>query len=164
MLTVIQHASICSKMVALNTPSAEKKDTKNKYSANKFSIATLLFLATMGGAQLCCLENRIGSFEPGKSFDALFVSSDPREGNPAMWVDIEKREDRDARVKDLEKAKKDLDAQLERFLFGGDDRNILEVLVQGKVIGGFRFNKSFHRENQESLSQLLDILKTKVAV
>lgn len=142
MLTVIQHASMCSKMVAMNAPSAANEDVKNKYSANQLSIATLLYLATMGGAQLCCLEDRIGSFAPGKSFDALVVSTHPEHGNLSVWGTSEEHEDRNMEAIDLEKARKDLDAHLERFLFGGDDRNIIKVLVQGKLIGGTQFKNS----------------------
>lgn len=72
-LNAIQNASIAAKVVTMN---AEKylhtgtHDTGNL--ANRpLSIATLLYLATLGGAKVCDLDERVGSFAPGKSFDAL---------------------------------------------------------------------------------------------
>lgn len=100
-----------------------------KFTNRSFSVATLLYLATLGGAQVCDLDRRVGSFAPGKSFDALLVSVRHDAGNPALWEpDLGSSEGRDA-----------LDAMLERFLFCGDDRNISRVYVQGRLIGGTSF-------------------------
>lgn len=44
-------------------------------------------------------------------------------GNPGVWYESEMG----------------LDEMVERFLFGGDDRNITEVYVQGRLIGGRNF-------------------------
>ena len=80
------------------------------------------------------MEDKIGSFAPGKSFDALMVSVRPETGNPAIWsLPGEFSHNRDETVAD---ARKRINALLERFLFGGDDRNLLKVFVQGKCIGG----------------------------
>ena len=75
------------------------------------------------------MEDRIGSFAPGKAFDALLVSV--QTGNPGLWgVDL----DEELQVKHAES--KTLEVWLERFLFTGDDRNIRRVYVQGRWIGG----------------------------
>ncbi|KAI5124565.1 hypothetical protein M0805_003085 [Coniferiporia weirii] len=138
-LTVIQHASICSKMIAVQSAIATPPSDARPVFANKqLSIATLLYLATMGGASLCCMADKIGSFVPGKCFDALLVSTRPETGNPAIWS-VQKEYlgvDNGASHYDREKARKELDELLERFLFGGDNRNILKVFVQGNCIGG----------------------------
>jgi guanine deaminase len=97
----------------------------------QFSLATLLHLATLGGAQVCGLEDRVGTFAPGKAFDALLVSVRSNAGNPALWgVDL----DQALQVEHAEDAQ--LEMWLERFLFTGDDRNIRRVYVQGRWIGG----------------------------
>lgn len=131
-------ASIASKMLAIqadassNSAEAERRDHcdrshKERFADKKLDVATLLYLATKGGAEVCCLQDRIGSFEPGKAFDALIVSVRSESGNPAMWShDLER---------DLSSETK-LQQWLERFLFCGDDRNIRKVVVQGAVIGG----------------------------
>ena len=101
------------------------------YADRQLPLATLLHLATLGGAQVCGLEDRIGSFAPGKSFDALVVSVHGDAGNLGLWgADM----DKELHVK-LPKSK-EIDVWLERFLFTGDDRNIKRVYVQGRWIGG----------------------------
>jgi len=80
---------------------------------------------------VCCLENQIGDFKEGKSFDALIVSVRDEVGNPGLWgIQSDNPSDQ----------KKSLELWLERFLFCGDDRNIRRVYVQGRLVGG----KSFH--------------------
>ncbi|KAI9509346.1 guanine deaminase [Russula earlei] len=128
-LTAIQQASIASKVLAMQAPIASSGPTR--YAGHHLPLATLLHLATLGGAQVCGLENRIGSFAPGKAFDALLVSVRGDAANPGLWgVDL---------VKELHAEpadKEQLDTWLERFLFTGDDRNIKRVYVQGRWIGG----------------------------
>ncbi|KAG2158465.1 uncharacterized protein EDB93DRAFT_1246310 [Suillus bovinus] len=164
-LTEIRHASIASKMLAIqaddkkckcdgghsessssgeedshsrsrrghNQDSDEKRSVR--FTNQKLSIATLLYLATLGGAGVCCLQDRIGSFEQGKAFDALLVSiREDDTGNPAVWG---YNPDRDlTHGVTAQSADKNLIEWLERFLFCGDDRNIKKVIVQGRTIGG----------------------------
>lgn len=84
---------------------------------------------------MCCLDDRIGSFAAGKSFDALLVNVSESAGNPALWSGMDDTEAGTASPKER------LDSMLERFLFCGDDRNIQKVFVQGRVIGGKRFTQ-----------------------
>ena len=127
-LTEIRHASIASKVRPMMDAIANKPISSSTFtSARGLSVATLLYLATLGGASLCNLENDIGSFAPGKQFDALYVSL--REGgNPAVWFEEDKDES--------------LEQQLERFLFGGDNRNIRKVWVSGRLVGGVDLDAS----------------------
>lgn len=103
----------------------------NKFANRQFTVATLLYLATMGGAEVCDIDKKVGSFAPGKSFDALIVDTRSSAGTPGLWFpeDDMQRMDKTA-----------LEGLLERFLFCGDDRNISSVYVQGRFIGGKSFN------------------------
>ncbi|KAH8117386.1 guanine deaminase [Phellopilus nigrolimitatus] len=139
-LTVIQLASICSKMVAVQSSAspAPPFDAQSQFANKQLPLATLLYLSTMGGASLCCMADKIGSFAPGKSFDALIISTRPETRNPAVWSlsdDVFETKNT-TKVFDDEKARNKIDRLLERFLFGGDDRNIMKVFVQGNCIGG----------------------------
>ncbi|EMD38285.1 hypothetical protein CERSUDRAFT_113456 [Gelatoporia subvermispora B] len=142
-LTAVQHASICSKVVALESSADSSASGTDKFASRQLPVATLLHLATLGGAQVCNLEKRIGSLEPGKAFDALVVSVRSDAGNPGIWgFDLDQdfgldhvEGDRGRRKTE----KKELEAMLERFLFCGDDRNIRRVYVQGRSIGGKEF-------------------------
>ncbi|KAF3019230.1 hypothetical protein E8E14_001544 [Neopestalotiopsis sp. 37M] len=79
-------------------------------------LAEIFFLATLGGAQVCCLEDKIGNFAVGKHFDALLINS-ARPGNMTML------EDWDATRTIFDK-----------FIMTGDDRNIELVFVDGRRV------------------------------
>ena len=131
-LSTIQHASIASKMIAVQAAANSDKQS-GRFTNQRLSIATLLYLATLGGAHLCCLQDRIGSFAKGKAFDALLVSVRHETGNPAVWGYNPRRDVTEDTSQDADKSLKEW---LERFLFCGDDRNIKRVIVQGRMIGG----------------------------
>jgi len=129
LLTTIQHASIASKVVASqSSPTTPTETTTAQFSNRQLSVATLLYLATLGGAQVCDLQAQVGSFAPGKSFDALFVSVRDNIDNPNVWG-----------VNSENGAEFTLESMLETFLFCGNDRNITRVYVQGRLIGGKAF-------------------------
>jgi guanine deaminase len=125
---------MCAKTRALQAPVLQALQAPAPAPAGSFArkqlpVAALLHLATLGGARVCALEDRVGSLAPGKAFDALLVSVRAGCGNPAVWgpdLDEELGVGRTQTLKDM----------LERFLFGGDDRNIRKVFVQGRCIGG----------------------------
>ncbi|KAG8840428.1 hypothetical protein FRB91_006105, partial [Serendipita sp. 411] len=139
-LKTIQDACVTSKMVSLFTSPGRRTQLAQaeghehrvmRFEGKHLPIATLLFLATLGGAEVCCLQEKVGNFVVGKEFDALVVSV-PGEGgrqrdeicsggNPGVWYHPED----------------DLPTLLERFLFGGDDRNIKEVYVSGRAVSGW---------------------------
>ncbi|KAI5899576.1 guanine deaminase [Schizophyllum commune H4-8] len=121
-LNAVQNASIASKVIAMRAPGAASPTT---FANRQLSVNTLLYLATLGGAQVCALDAHIGNFAPGKAFDALLVNCRNDSGNPNLWG-----VDPDIHVGD------NLMGLLERFLFCGDDRNISAVYVQGRLIGG----------------------------
>lgn len=83
-LSEVQHASMASKVLqftnaaTITTPS---KAEDSKFENKQLPIPTLLYLATLGGASLCRMEKHIGSFAPGKSFDALVVSPSSTSGS-----------------------------------------------------------------------------------
>lgn len=136
-LTAIQHASIASKVRSFNkNPNPPKSVHPVSFADKQLPIATLLFLATLGGAQVCCLDQKVGNFAAGKLFDALIVDIRKEAGNPALWSGMEEGESGSTRSRET------LEGMLERFLFCGDDRNISKVYVQGRCIGGNQTSQS----------------------
>ena len=156
-LTTIQHASIAAKVLAFTSPT--KSPNLDSFASKPLSIPTLFWLATLGGAQVCNLENKIGSLEVGKSFDAIVVNIRNTSGSPIhphnlnIWgvgddedlgIETRRRKDDDSLVEGDAKAdatveerlREELDAMFERFLFCGDDRNLRRVYVQGRWVGG----------------------------
>ncbi|WQF78946.1 Putative metal-dependent hydrolase, composite domain superfamily, guanine deaminase [Colletotrichum destructivum] len=83
------------------------------------SLDEVFYLSTLGGASVCCLEDKIGNFAVGKEFDAIWVTCPLDETFGVMTV----REETD-NVRTL----------FEKFLMTGDDRNIARVYVQGKLV------------------------------
>jgi guanine deaminase len=87
-----------------------------------------LWLGTMGGAKALGMEGMVGSFAVGKEFDALVVDCgleevfDMFEGTPGV-PEITDAVDRVLQL-------------VEKFVHLGDDRNLMQVYVQGKMVGG----------------------------
>ncbi|OJJ43937.1 hypothetical protein ASPZODRAFT_18716 [Penicilliopsis zonata CBS 506.65] len=76
------------------------------------------FLATLGGAQVCGLDGKIGNFAVGKEFDALEIHTG--EGVRGVMSPVE---DEDS-----------IEVIFEKFLMTGDDRNIAKVYVRGRSV------------------------------
>ncbi|XP_030023045.1 guanine deaminase [Manduca sexta] len=81
------------------------------------------YLATLGGAKALRLEDKIGSFEVGKEFDALLVDVYAENG-PIDKYDFEVEQNTEECATSL----------LQRFIYMGDDRNIVQVYVKGKRV------------------------------
>ncbi|KZW04341.1 guanine deaminase [Exidia glandulosa HHB12029] len=132
MLDAVRHASFCSKLVAMEH--ARKENSTLPVANGKpaplgnrqLPLETLLFLATLGGAEVCNLASEVGNLVPGKSFDALVVSLRPETRNPNVWVEGD----------ELQRSEESLQILLEKFLLCGDDRNIRAVYVAGRLAGG----------------------------
>ena len=92
-------ASTCSKTIIFHERNQPKNENKSSskvvnadgisrpsgfFASTHLSVETLFYLATLGGAQVCNLEDRIGNFVVGKEFDALLVQTGQKE--PAFGV------------------------------------------------------------------------------
>lgn len=91
-----------------------------KNEDNPISLAEAFYLATIGGAQLLGLENKIGNFMEGKEFDALLID---------FSQIINKNDDKYQLDDDYS-----LGEIFEKFIYLGDNRNIEEIYVKGTRI------------------------------
>ncbi|KAF9209400.1 hypothetical protein BGZ49_004705 [Haplosporangium sp. Z 27] len=87
-----------------------------KTPEKSLSIPELFYLATMGGARVMELSDKIGNFEVGKEFDAILV-------NTAVA-----RSPLDIFTHDT------IQTKFEKYLFVGDDRNNEKIFVQGREV------------------------------
>src|ERR1700753_3993431 len=71
-LNTVQNAAIAAKVVAFTSPAS--RNPNNTFASKPLPVATLFWLATLGGAEVCNLEHKIGSLEVGKAFDAIVVN------------------------------------------------------------------------------------------
>ena len=69
-----RQASNVSRHVCMKS-TLETKDTP------QLALAEILYLATMGGAEVCALQDRVGNFVVGKEFDALLIDPGVEGGN-----------------------------------------------------------------------------------
>ncbi|KAI0179600.1 guanine deaminase [Hypoxylon sp. FL1284] len=99
---------------AVIASNAQEVISKGKDKA--LSLEEVFYLATMGGARVCCLEDDIGNFTVGKQFDAIWVTT---ESTGVMTV----REEEDS-----------MRTLFEKFIMTGDDRNIWRVYVRGRLV------------------------------
>jgi len=75
-------------------------------------------LATIGGAEVLGLDDKIGNFLPGKCFDALVINPDSKD-SPFDTFEMDQFSD-----------------VFQKFIFLGDDRNISAIFVDGNLIKG----------------------------
>ncbi|KAI1177887.1 hypothetical protein F4777DRAFT_540726 [Nemania sp. FL0916] len=82
------------------------------------SIEEVFYLATLGGARVCCLDEKIGNFAVGKEFDALLIDS--KSAKPGVMTILEEHD-----------ATRTI---FDKFIMTGDDRNIKQVFVRGRQV------------------------------
>ncbi|XP_063832396.1 guanine deaminase [Ostrinia nubilalis] len=81
------------------------------------------YLATLGGAKALKLDHKVGSFEVGKEFDALLIDPYAFDG-PIDKHDYCISSSKEERAVTL----------LQKFIYLGDDRNIVQVYVKGQKV------------------------------
>jgi len=81
------------------------------------SLYECFYLATLGGAKVCNVADKVGTFEVGKEFDALEITTLLEDGQSTPIEDDDS-----------------VDMIFEKFLMTGDDRNIAKVFVRGRSI------------------------------
>jgi guanine deaminase len=95
------------------------QQTKTEGRDPALSLSECFFLATLGGAQVCGLDDRIGNFAVGKEFDALEIHTLDLD-RPGVMCLVEEEDT--------------IDVIFEKFLMTGDDRNIARVYVSGRSV------------------------------
>ena len=107
--------------------------SESRYAGKALSIPTLFYLATLGGATIARLDDRVGNFSKGKEFDALLVSTG---SSPGMFVFPDaSHTSPGSKIGSKERLK----VLFEKWLFTSDDRDLHSVFVQGRKAGGTSF-------------------------
>ncbi|KAI1750509.1 hypothetical protein F4782DRAFT_246742 [Xylaria castorea] len=94
------------------------KEVMSQGKDEGLSIDEVFYLATLGGARVCCLEEKIGNFATGKEFDALLIDS--KSSKPGIMTMIEEQDN--------------MKTIFDKFIMTGDDRNIKKVFVRGRQV------------------------------
>ena len=74
-----------------------------------------LALATRGSARACHVQDRVGGFDVGKQFDALRVRMSNYYDTQLMGFET-------------------MEDMIQKFVFVGNDRNVVQVYVQGRCV------------------------------
>ncbi|KAE9016982.1 Guanine deaminase [Phytophthora fragariae] len=119
MLDAIRQAVIASKLVAIGNGSSGDEDSEGPQEES-LSYAEAFHLATVGSAEALGLGDTVGNFMVGKAFDALVIDS------YAPNSPIDEAHD------PVEAA--DVLHTFQKFLFLGDDRNIVSIFVGGRQV------------------------------
>ncbi|RMZ95630.1 guanine deaminase [Brachionus plicatilis] len=90
-----------------------------KSDEEPIGLSEAFYLATIGGAQLLGLEEKIGNFSEGKEFDALLID---------FSNIIHKNDDHHEPNFSDDHSLREI---FEKFIYLGDDRNIKEIYVKG---------------------------------
>ena len=101
---------------------------KTGQDRNVLGFNEILYLATMGGAEVVGLKDKVGNFEIGKQLDALLVDvKDVISVDSSVWEDDS-----------IEGA----EVMVKKWVFCGDDRTIKKVYVDGRLVSGTEFTSS----------------------
>lgn len=97
------------------------REMMTKGKDESLSLAECFYMATLGGARVCGLEQEVGNFAVGKQFDALYIqmaSVDDTSDFGSTGVEIGDG----------------MGTVFEKFMMTADDRNIVQVYVKGRKV------------------------------
>jgi guanine deaminase len=122
-MDVSQHLNFIKKQDIQGTGKVPPNEANSAYVPINYKQA--LFLATLGGAQTCAIDQKVGNFVKGKDFDALLI--DVYAGSVDKFnIPTKVTEKLTPEDKFLQK--------IQKFVYVGDDRNITGVYVKGTQI------------------------------
>ncbi|KAF5304827.1 hypothetical protein FQR65_LT07844 [Abscondita terminalis] len=88
----------------------------NDRNRKPISCYDTFYMATLGGAKALSIDKVVGNFKVGKDFDALIVDMNVKNGNSSCILPYDPFE------------------LLQKFIYLGDDRNIVSVFVAGRNV------------------------------
>ncbi|KAG0676931.1 hypothetical protein C6P40_001163 [Pichia californica] len=119
-LEVAKHALLVSRHLVMKT-----KDDNEKLTSND-----VFYLATMGGAKVLNIEDKVGCFKKGLKFDAQLINLNAKDSN----IDIFEFQNPMWNTLPINDSKKKFADLLDKWLFNGDNRNIEKVYVNGRNV------------------------------
>ncbi|CEP63204.1 guanine deaminase LALA0_S07e04808g [Lachancea lanzarotensis] len=124
-LSTAKQALLVSRHLAMKESDPETQERL------KLSVDDVLFLSSLGGAQVLDLDKTVGSFEVGKQFDTQLIDLNVKgskvdvfDWQYAKWSETDRDAESETLFKDL----------MAKWLFTGDDRNTVLVWVAGRQV------------------------------
>jgi guanine deaminase len=125
----MRQALIASKVIHINSHQqngTEGPDVPLQYKALNYK--QVFYLATLGGAKVLGLEEKIGNFKVGKQFDAIVVDTSFSMTKPMLMDNTDPAPGMDVFEHD------DHWAIFEKFIYLGDDRQMTKIYVDGEPV------------------------------
>lgn len=122
-LDVSHHLNFMKKQNVLGTGKIPANEENEKYEPIDYKQG--IFLATLGGAEALSMDDKTGNFQIGKSFDALIIDS-----YVGSVDEFDLPKSLTEHLTPLDKFEK----LLQKFIYTGDDRNIINVFVNGRQV------------------------------
>ncbi|XP_011693826.1 PREDICTED: guanine deaminase-like [Wasmannia auropunctata] len=88
--------------------------TRDNYTP--LSYKDVFHMATLGGAKALSIEDKVGNLAPGKQFDALIIDLNAKDSLLDNFKEYT------------------LEENFQRFIYAGDERNIVSVYVNGRKV------------------------------
>jgi len=121
MLDVMRHAILTSNLIQHLEEVRARKEAGEEDTSLKLSWKEVFYLGTIGGSQLLRMEDKLGSIEKGKYFDAIIVNLAESSGGV---VDVFEKDT--------------LSDRFQKYLFRGDERNHRSIYVAGRKVFPFQ--------------------------
>lgn len=122
-MSVSHHLNFFKKQTIIGSGRIANPKAEQNANYRPLHYKNALYLATLGGAQALALDSKVGNFTVGKDFDALLVDVGVE---PLDVFPLPTEQGTDS-VQELLKL-------VQKFVYVGDDRNILQVYVAGKQV------------------------------
>jgi guanine deaminase len=119
-LEVAKHALLVSRHVVM----------KSSNNIEKLSSSDVLYLATMGGAKVLKIDDKVGCFKKGLKFDTQLINLNCKDSN----IDTFDFQNPKWGKLDIKISKGKFADLIDKWLFNGDNRNIEKVYVNGRTV------------------------------
>ena len=123
-LDVSHHLNFMKKQHVVGTGEFNN-GSKGNFDYEPLQYKEAIFLATLGGAQALNIDHKVGNFVTGKDFDALLVD---------VYSGCNDRFDLPKNLTTKLTPEVKFQQMIQRFIYNGDDRNIMNVFVKGRQV------------------------------
>lgn len=141
-LETARQACLVSRLLAYSAEYQDITGNSTSDGKEKLSVEESLYLATRGGAAVVDMADDIGGFDKGMIWDAQLIELGAVKNDTESPLDVERVNGLAVRSLDESGPVGNVDLfgnetwqeQIEKWMWSGDDRNVRNVWVQGKLV------------------------------
>ncbi|CAG8022412.1 unnamed protein product [Penicillium salamii] len=137
-LEAARQASLISRLVQYSSEYQEKTGNKTSDGSEKLTVDEALYLATRGGAAVVDMADDLGGFDKGMIWDAQLIELGAVKNSTTSPLDSKSlvaRAVATGTVGDVDLfGDETWQEQIQKWMWSGDDRNVKNVWVQGKLV------------------------------